>query len=98
MIPAVALVGLERLELVALDLAVFHPLQRLVHAEAQDPSRHGEQEAAAFARAPTMVAAAAAGFDVDEHHIASAGARRRLEVVHLIGRQHQQRHVAEVGA
>ena len=45
-----------------------------------------------------MVAAAAAGFDVDEHHIASAGARRRLEVVHLIGRQHQQRHIAEVGA
>ena len=47
-----------------------------------------------------MVAAAAAGFDVDEHHIASAGAdaRRRLEVVHLIRRQHQQRHVAEVGA
>ena len=55
-----ALIGLVRPELVA------------VHAEAQGPGRHGEQEAAAFARAPTMVAAAAAGFDVDEHHIASA--------------------------
>jgi hypothetical protein len=73
-----ALVARKGPELLAVDLAVFHPRRWLVHAELHRPGTDGEGVAGARAGAPPGAAAAAVGVDADEPHRASAGGAQAL--------------------